>query len=161
MLRTVVFLLAFAVPCLAQDATWMNLTGEGWCYYPKADNTSEIAVGPSKQYCLSNSFKLRSVDTNYLYFVYEDGDHPTVHLTFQGGTSEAQRSVAHRVLPKLVFQREHWEDDIRILRFGPSESSERGTDLHQVYVEFSTGAVATIWGNDLGAVEKALSDLLE
>ena len=161
MLRTAVYLLALSVPCLAQDATWLNLTDEGWCYYPKADYTSEVATVPSKQYCLPNSFKLRSVDTNYLSFVYEGGDYPTIHLTFEGGASEAQKSVAHRVLPKLVFQREYWEDDIRILRFGPSEPSEGATDLHQVYVEFPTGAVITIWGKGLHGVETALSDLLE
>lgn len=161
MLKTASILLTLSMSCLAQDATWMNLTDDGWCYLPKPDYTAPIKHGPSNRYCLSNSFKLRSVDTNYLHFVNEDDDLPTVYLNFHGGTTAAQRSVVQFVLPGLVFQREYWEGELRLLRFGPGESKLTSMGMHQVYIEFPTGSVATIWGQDLERVETALSHLIE
>lgn len=152
--------MVLSVSCLAQDARWTNRTDEGWCYHPKLDHEAEIVRVPLKQYCLSDSFELRGVDTNFLYFVIEGENLPTIHLEFEGGPTAARRSVATRV-SGLVFEREYWEGDLRILRFTPDKTKERSENLHLAYIEFPTGSVVTIRGDDLDWVEKALSDLLD
>ena len=161
MLKVVLSLLVLSCSGFANGAWWQNVDGEPWCHHPTAFSTAPVKIGPDKKYCLSDDFKLKVVDSNFLHFVSRANDQPEIFVDFFGEMTFFELFRVSPVPFHLEIVREYSVGELRLLRFESKEPKTNGTSMIRVYIEFPSSSVVTIFGADIESVDKALDHLVK